>query len=273
MNERTTIMIPATIEEAKIALGGLGALLTAKGWERAAIVYAFTKETRAGRPRKGKSSEITQLSCNDFAKLGIHGLRGGQAVREHRANWEEAMANGWVEAVAPGDEVVLPAEPYPPSPRKTGAVRLDPTATAAENAAAIRSAINAHPDLADEVDKDAIQRIGKDTKKYARATRVHQEHHPKPDKKDKATGTDLLWMTRLGEAIYASVQNHHRDVRRLAEYIGSHMPIPDQFRTEMQEVRDDLSKSIRLIREYDDLIAEAMGEESIDAVARRLLRE
>ena len=57
------VHIPATIEEAKANLDGLGKLLTAKEWERAAIVYAFS----ANRPTSAIAD--VKLSFTAFSKL------------------------------------------------------------------------------------------------------------------------------------------------------------------------------------------------------------
>ena len=110
------IVIPRTIEAAVETLNGIGGLLTAKEWERAAIVYAFTK------PQQGKrtslASEGGRLSTEEFARLGITGLRGANTVWAYRKVWTEAMEDGAVEA-KPGKTVTLPTRDWPGT--KTGA--------------------------------------------------------------------------------------------------------------------------------------------------------
>ena len=91
-----TITIPGTIEEAKTALDGLGELLTAKAWERAAIVAAFTRLDERGGDRKSeaainRSSEIDRLTPEKFAALGIHGLQSGNTVRLYVQTWQAAQ--------------------------------------------------------------------------------------------------------------------------------------------------------------------------------------
>ncbi|MBA2633833.1 MAG: hypothetical protein H0U86_12690, partial [Chloroflexi bacterium] len=63
----STIQIPASLDEAVSNLNGLAALLTAKQWERAAIVFAFTTDEANGRGNRGTS---TALSARAFAELG-----------------------------------------------------------------------------------------------------------------------------------------------------------------------------------------------------------
>ncbi len=67
------ITIPASLDEATERLAGLDRLLVAKEWERAALVYAFTREDRGGRPA-GNRAETRAVSCREFARRGIAGL-------------------------------------------------------------------------------------------------------------------------------------------------------------------------------------------------------
>lgn len=81
-----TFRVPASIEDATSKLASLDALVTAKQWQRAAIVYAFV--TEAEGPGKPKSNSGL-LSCAEFAQLGpdgkgIAGLRSKNTVRFYR---------------------------------------------------------------------------------------------------------------------------------------------------------------------------------------------
>ena len=84
----------------------MGALLTAKQWERAAIVYAFTRPGGKGI----KSSDTVDLALlpHEFAALGIRGLTRPQTVAEYRNAWKAAIDDGKASEVAPGDNVPLP---------------------------------------------------------------------------------------------------------------------------------------------------------------------
>jgi len=105
----TTITIPKTIEAAKAVLDGLGALLTAKQWERAAIVYAFTEEGTNGRPAKPRNTE--RFSPVAFAGLGITGLASDNTVRAYRKAWQSAMEKGAPD-ITPGDVISVPDLPW-----------------------------------------------------------------------------------------------------------------------------------------------------------------
>ncbi len=107
-----SIRIPASLDEAKASLNGLGALLTAKQWERAAIVYAFT-EPGNGQGRQQPLTEFRQrLSIAAFAELGITGLRNREQVSNNRKAWQSAIDDGQAVAVQPGDDVELPNLPW-----------------------------------------------------------------------------------------------------------------------------------------------------------------
>lgn len=104
-----TVAIPATIEDAVGALNGIDALLTAKGWERAAIVYAFT-EDRQGQ-RTSRSSTGGRLGINEFAALKIAGLTTDKTVAHYRNCWIEG---GGDPNIGAGDTVELPTGKFPP---------------------------------------------------------------------------------------------------------------------------------------------------------------
>jgi hypothetical protein len=105
----TTIHIPASIDDAVSNLNGLGALLTAKEWERAAIVYAFTQPSEGGHPVKNLTG--SSLSIAAFASLGITGLGSRPAVTAYRNAWLSAMQDGAPD-VKPGSDIELPSLPW-----------------------------------------------------------------------------------------------------------------------------------------------------------------
>jgi hypothetical protein len=103
--------IPTTIQEAIKRLDRLGQLATAIEWERAAIVYAFTYEgEKGGLGAQGSRKNEASLrhTINDFAELGIHGLRTATTVRKYRSAWKEHGALD----LKPGSEVELPDVPW-----------------------------------------------------------------------------------------------------------------------------------------------------------------
>lgn len=105
----TDISIPASLAEARTLLAGLDGLITAKEWERAAIVYAFTEPQQGRRTSSGITGSLTII---EFAALGIAGLRSDQTVRRHRQAWQQAIDAGRAEDVFPGNVVALPDLPW-----------------------------------------------------------------------------------------------------------------------------------------------------------------
>jgi hypothetical protein len=101
-------------------LGGIERLLTAKEWERAAIVWAFTtNDDVGGRPRKGhETSTRFPVSISQFARLGLAGLTKPETIRRYRNAWQDAIDRGKAQPVRPGDDnIEIPDLPWPPSRR------------------------------------------------------------------------------------------------------------------------------------------------------------
>ncbi len=91
---RNQIEIPATIGEAR------DRLLTARGWERAAIIFAFTEGDPADR-----------LTAVDLPHFGI-ALQADAAIHRYRGFWQYAIDSGEAAAVKPGDQVSEPRIPW-----------------------------------------------------------------------------------------------------------------------------------------------------------------
>jgi hypothetical protein len=115
--DRKRVPIPGTIEEATEALVDLDALLRAKGWQRAAIVFAFTEahERHDNRHTVDVSSDI--YTFTGFAALGIAGLSSKNTVQHYHEAWIEG---GGRKSLKPGEEAVLPSGPFPPQARNLG---------------------------------------------------------------------------------------------------------------------------------------------------------
>jgi hypothetical protein len=92
------IDIPKTLSDAIVGLNGLNALLTAKQWERAAIVYAFTEPGNGQGERTDRHEHRidtdAKLSVRDFAEQGISGLTTQNSVRMYRRAWQKAIDAG-----------------------------------------------------------------------------------------------------------------------------------------------------------------------------------
>ena len=151
----TTIHIPKTIEDAKTVLDGLGALLTAKQWERAAIVYAFTEEGTNGRPAKPRNTE--RFSPVAFAGLGITGLASDNTVRAYRKAWQSAMEKGAPD-ITPGDVISVPDLPWKDVFGEATPVVQERVARAyiAKNPQVVAEAMKAVPAVADAAVKAVV---------------------------------------------------------------------------------------------------------------------
>jgi len=110
----TTITLP-TEAQLQDTLAGIERLMTAKAWERAAIVYAFTTDDDpGGRPTRETRPEVGRFptSITAFAGMGFHGLRSRETVARYRKTWQRAIDNGYAIEVGPGDVVNLPTVPW-----------------------------------------------------------------------------------------------------------------------------------------------------------------
>lgn len=114
-----SIRIPATFEDARAQLARLDSIATATGWERSAIVYAYTHDGRG----RSKNVETTSLDATQFAKLGITGLTEVHTVTHYRHAWQFAVDAGKAVPVGPGDDVEVPDLEWPPNPTVGRAVK------------------------------------------------------------------------------------------------------------------------------------------------------
>lgn len=106
----STFTVPSSLSRAKSELVGLDSLVTASEWQRAAIVYAFTHK---GTNRYDVAHE-NSCTIREFASLGISGLRTQDTVRRYRDAWQQAVDKGLAKPATPGENVRLPAIPFPP---------------------------------------------------------------------------------------------------------------------------------------------------------------
>lgn len=101
----TSIFIPRTLTSAEKVLNDIGGLVTAKEWHRAALVYAFTRPSKGGRP-SGNRIAADAVSIREFAAKGVIGLKSQNTIRRYREAWE---ATG--REAAPGRKVNLDGLP------------------------------------------------------------------------------------------------------------------------------------------------------------------
>lgn len=108
------VTLPASIEEAIAALNGIESLLTAKGWERAAIVYAFVCASPGpGKPIEHHCGNVSSDICYSperFTDLEVNGLESHNTVTIYHDIWK---TEGTKKDLRPGDTVTLPTIDFP----------------------------------------------------------------------------------------------------------------------------------------------------------------
>jgi hypothetical protein len=107
----TTIKIPPTVPAITDRLGTLEGLITARQWERAALIWAATYEGVNQNDPPAQKGAGGRLAIAAFAGLGIHGLSKRDTVAAYRAQWRRAMDHGAPD-VGPGDTVAVPDLPW-----------------------------------------------------------------------------------------------------------------------------------------------------------------
>jgi phage N-6-adenine-methyltransferase len=100
-------VIPDTIESVTGKLNGLGELLVASEWYRAAVVSAWVG--RGTNQYKVPDENSPSITISDFANLNIKGLSTRDTVRHYLAAWK---LTGNPKPV-PGEEIELPNDPFP----------------------------------------------------------------------------------------------------------------------------------------------------------------
>jgi hypothetical protein len=114
-----TIILPASIEDAKPRLISLDSLAAATEWERAAIVFVFTELVGQG----GQKTNPSLLTADEFAALRFAGLKSKDTVRRYH----EAWATHGDPDIKAGDKIELPDVTYPSGPTSNRGSRLTPS--------------------------------------------------------------------------------------------------------------------------------------------------
>src|SRR5690606_29811775 len=155
-------VIPSTLDEVKEHLNGLGKLVTAKEWERAAIVWAWTHDHVQGQKTCSSCSELN-MTESAFAAQGIINLSSRNSVREYRQRWQSIVDElGDAYAVRPGDEIPPVEKPWrEEKSRDDGDVDSDESTSDSvpqPSAEAVIAAIRNNPEVAQQVVADADAR-------------------------------------------------------------------------------------------------------------------
>jgi hypothetical protein len=184
LTEPVIVQIPRSIKSATAALNGIDSLLTAKGWERAAIVYAFTYDTGGGRPKSDGNPSL--LTITEFSKLGIAGLSHRETVATYRKFWKDYADQP---DIKPGSKVTLPTIKFPPTDER-GSTRWA-SEDGAENV--LKGMVEKHgaEKVADLLPREAAPIISKalderDEAIAAADLEAHLGREPKPSEVDSA---------------------------------------------------------------------------------------
>lgn len=198
------VQIPASLDEAKSALNGLGALLTAKQWERAAIVYAFTEPGNGQGTRTDAQPHVStdaRLSIAAFSRLGINGLSTEWAVRSYRSAWQSAIDDGQAVPVGPGDAADLPSLPWKDhfgEPTRDVQERI--FRSVVRDPEQFRSALRDAPDIAEAVAQRVVELPSTRTlaeAKLAEPIRERESPEPRPEPKRDLTDDALRGVSLL----------------------------------------------------------------------------
>lgn len=109
------ISVADSIEAAQSDLTQLDHVARSTEWKRAALVFAFTKSDKGGRPSVGSQNAPTgKLSISEFAELGIPGLSSRNSVAHYRQRWEYLMEQYGAPEVEPGAHIAVPDVEWEP---------------------------------------------------------------------------------------------------------------------------------------------------------------
>lgn len=266
------ISIPRTIGEIELRLNGLDRLITAQGWERAAIVFAATYEPgRGGDRRNDQTSEVKsdhRKTVPDFAALGINGLRSLETIYDYRRHWQYAIDQKWVTPVTPGDSFDFPGlddRHYPPTARP---VKVE---TPEEKVARIRRELESDPQVRQTIDTDFVQRAAVDHELSAQVQAARWQHlSQNPLPLLEFGGTSRLDLFGVGRTLAAEIEHQSERVASLVRYLKDHRPLmPDDERLAHDALRS-IERGRQHLATYEDQIYDALGVDRND-VARRLI--
>lgn len=115
--------IPATRDEVIASLQSHAKLLMSTGWTLAAELASICRlNDEPGRPAAIVRSD-NYLSATTIAGLGLRGLKSHNTVERHVSIWLDTHDGVYPE---PGDTIVIPTTPYPPTTLHDGRYRDTP---------------------------------------------------------------------------------------------------------------------------------------------------
>lgn len=171
------ITVPASLDEAKAELSGLGELLTATEWHRSAIVAGHVR-LDLGHGGRETADSGRFVSARAFAALGLRGLRSKDTVAHYVQCWLDEHDGNYP---ARGKPVRLPLDiPWPPQARNAGS-----RATKASIGTKIAGDADLARAAAEAFAEGAVEQLDPETLRLlARAvdTKIVADSGPKPPK-------------------------------------------------------------------------------------------
>lgn len=285
-----TVHIPDSIEKAITALDGIGQLLKAKQWERAAIVYAFTRDGQGERnDLRTSDKSVRSYTLTDFASLGIVGLESRMTVRFYRRAWSEAIDRGEATEVQPGQIASLPTADWPGSPElKDNMYRQSQqrrnlegeTSTPQSRARVVRELL-AEPAVADELEDDIVDLAADSPRITARVLTTSAERRPTPPQ-PTSPHRDMAAFG-VGSGAIAHARRAYEDVATILESLTGSGAVSTTNRELVEKAITDLHAVGDIYHRYANLLAHAIREGSepettqaeatwIDQIERELSR-
>ena len=208
----TTVTLPASLDDAVAELTGIGELLTATEWHRAAIIASFVR-LDIGRGGRETADSSHFVSARRFADLGVRGLSHHSTVAHYVQCWLEAHGDNYPPR---GRTIELPADPWPPQARNLGS-RMTKNKIRELPVADLIDAIDQRVEAGDVSDDELLE--------LRRVTSIGGDYEPSPGrisdrgKSDEELATDAYWK-KVRAALYLLV-----DVKgRIADEEGLDVP-------------------------------------------------
>jgi phage N-6-adenine-methyltransferase len=103
----TRFRIPSSLDDAVLRMSGLGELLVATEWARAALVATYVRLGGFGSGEAVNSDHL--VSAREFARLGIYGFTSHVSVLRYVRAWMDHVGK----RPQPGQQVTLPTAEFP----------------------------------------------------------------------------------------------------------------------------------------------------------------
>jgi hypothetical protein len=192
-----SIHIPSTLDEACERLASIEGIMTARNWERAAIVSAFTTNNPVAENRH-------KIGFRQFAERGLSGLSNHETVKRYHDAWQSAISEGKAKPVSPGEPVEVPDMEWPPRnghlneitdvdqreaierEAEAAGTSADQVARVRKSGAAIVAAIKADPRIAEMADRALDERL-------TQVQRVEREQRKTEQAERKARADNADW--------------------------------------------------------------------------------